>query len=164
MMWKSIAGATALSLMVVGGAQASQAPNLYERANGDGSFKTFVAAFNAAGLSDALKGGEEWTIFAPTDEAFAALPDGTVERLLEPENKDELVILLKNHIIPGKSFVSEWANGKVAVQTKAGNAIEIDGATGNPLTVDDAQIVRKNIPAANGMIHALDGVLLPPAS
>ena len=95
MMWKSIAGATALSLMVVGGAQASQDPNLYDRANGDGSFKTFVAAVNAAGLSDALKGGEEWTIFALTDEAFAALPEGTVKRLLEPENKDELVILPK---------------------------------------------------------------------
>jgi len=103
-------------------------------------------------------------IFAPTDEAFAALPNGTVDWLLEPENKDELVTLLKNHIIPGKSFVSQWANGKVATQTKTGNAIEIDGATANQFTVDDAQIVRKNIPAANGMIHALDGVLVPPES
>ncbi|MGA9541292.1 MAG: fasciclin domain-containing protein [Methyloceanibacter sp.] len=164
MMWKTIAGATALSLMVVGTAHASQAPNLYERANADGSFKAFVTEVNAAGLSDALKGAGEWTIFAPTDEAFAALPNGTVERLLEPENKDELVILLKNNIIPGKSFVSQWANGKVATQTKTGNAIEIDGATANQFTVDDAQIVRKNIPAANGMIHALDGVLVPPES
>ncbi|MGA9442260.1 MAG: fasciclin domain-containing protein [Methyloceanibacter sp.] len=117
-MWKTIAGATALSLMVVGTAHASQAPNLYERANADGSFKAFVTEVNAAGLSDALKGAGEWTIFAPTDEAFAALPNGTVERLLEPENKDELVTLLKNHIIPGKSFVSQWANGKVATQTR----------------------------------------------
>lgn len=123
-----------------------------------------MAAVNAAGLSDALKGSEEWTVFAPTDEAFAALPDGTVERLLEPDSKDELVALLKNHIIPGKNFVSQWANEKVAVETKAGSNIEVDGMTGNPFLVGDAHIVRKNIPASNGMIHALDGVLIPAES
>ena len=123
-----------------------------------------MAAVNAAGLSDALKGSEEWTVFAPTDEAFAALPDGTFERLLEPDSKDELVALLKNHIIPGKNFVSQWANEKVAVETKAGSNIEVDGMTGNPFLVGDAHIVRKNIPASNGMIHALDGVLIPAES
>ena len=123
-----------------------------------------MAAVNAAGLSDALKGSEEWTVFAPTDEAFAALPDGTVERLLEPDSKDELVALLKNHIIPGKNFVSQWANERVAVETQAGSNIEVDGMTGNPFLVGDAHIVRKNIPASNGMIHALDGVLIPAES
>ncbi|ODR94690.1 hypothetical protein AUC70_08760 [Methyloceanibacter stevinii] len=161
MMWKSIASAAVVGLMLAGTAQASQSPNLYERAESEGSFETFVAAVNAAGLSDALKGSEEWTIFAPTDEAFAALPDGTVERLLKPENKDELAVVLKNHIIPGKNFVSAWFNEKVAIETKAGNDIEVDGMTGNPFLVGDAQIVRKNIPASNGMIHALDGVLMP---
>lgn len=165
MMWKSVAGAAVMGLFLAGPAQASQAePNLYERAESDGSFKTFVAAVNAAGLDDAFKGEENWTVFAPTDEAFAALPDGTIERLLEPENKDELVSLLKNHIVPGKNFVSQWAGEKASVQTKSGEEIQIDGSTGNPFMVGDAQIVRKNIPAGNGMIHAVDGVLLQPAS
>jgi len=121
MMWKSVAGAAVMGLFLAGPAQASQAePNLYERAESDGSFKTFVAAVNAAGLDDALKSEENWTVFAPTDEAFAALPDGTVERLLEPENKDELVSLLTNHIVPGKNFVSQWSGEKASVQTKSG--------------------------------------------
>lgn len=164
MMWKSIAGAAALSVMVASNAHAAQSPDLYERAQSDGSFETFIAAMNAAGLSDELKGSEEYTIFAPTDEAFAALPDGTVERLLKPENKEELATLLKNHIIPGKSWVSTWFNEKVAVETKSGNDIEVDGLSGNPFMVGDAHIVRKNIPASNGMIHALDGVLVPTGS
>ena len=163
-MWKSIAGAVVVGLLVVGPAQASQAdPNLYERVESDDSFSTFLAAVKAADMAEALQGDDSLTVLAPTNEAFAKLPDGTVDRLLKPENKDELVALLKNHIIPGSTWASTWANEKVAVKTQGGSEITID-ATGSPFKVGEAQIVTKNIPAENGMIHAIDGVIVEASS
>ena len=164
MFWKSIAGAAIMGLLVVGPAKAAQEePDLYEQAEKAGSFETFLSAVNAAGLSDALKGDSDWTVFAPTDDAFAALPEGTVERLLKPENKDELVAVLSYHLIPGWTFASTWANEEVAVETKSGKELMIDGNV-SPFMVGEAEIVTKNIPAENGIIHGISGVLLPPSS
>lgn len=164
MMWKSIAGAAAMSLLLVGSVNAAQEePNLYEQAERAGTFGTFLSAVNAAGLADALKGDDSWTVLAPTDDAFAALPEGTVERLLKPENKDELVSVLSYHIIPGRNFASTWANEEAAVKTKSGQELMIDGS-GSPFMVGNAEIVTKNIPAENGIIHGISGVLLPPSS
>ena len=164
MMWKSIAGAAAMGLLLVGPVKAAQEePNLYEQAETAGSYATFLSAVNAAGLADALKGDDSWTVLAPTDDAFAALPEGTVERLLKPENKDELVAVLSHHLIPGKNFASTWANERVAVKTKGGEEVMIDGS-GSPFMVGEAEIVTKNIPAENGVIHGINGVLLPPSS
>lgn len=164
MIWKSIAGAVAMGLLMVGSAQASpNSQNLYERAEREGNFKTFLAAVEAADLASALQGSENWTVLAPTDDAFAGLPAGTVERLLKPENKEELTALLKNHMIPGSILASTWANEKVSVKTKAGNELMVDG-TGSPFMVGDAQVITMNIPAENGTIHAIDGVLLQPSS
>ncbi|HUU67744.1 MAG TPA: fasciclin domain-containing protein [Methyloceanibacter sp.] len=147
----------------MGPAYASPAsPNLYERAEREGNFKTFLAAVKAADMAEALKGDEVWTVFVPTDDAFAGLPAGTVDRLLKPENKAELTALLKNHLIPGSIFASTWANEKVPVKTKAGNELMVDG-TGSPFLVGDAQVIRMNIPAENGTIPAIDGVLLQPS-
>jgi uncharacterized surface protein with fasciclin (FAS1) repeats len=164
MMWKSISGAVAMGLLLVGPAQASpEFPNLYERAERDGNFKTFLAAVEAADLAGALQGSESWTVLIPTDDAFADLPAGTVDRLLKPENKAELTALLKNHMIPGSIFASTWASEKVPVKTKAGNELIVDG-TESPFMVGEAQIITMNIPAKNGTIHAIDGVLLQPSS
>lgn len=142
MMWKSMAGAAVMGLLFVGPAQANQeASNLYERAEREGAFGTFLAAVNAADLADALKGEDDWTVFAPTDEAFATLPDGTVDRLLEPENRQELTALLENHLISGSNFASQWANEKLIVKTKSGNEVQIDG-TGSPFMVGEVEIIR----------------------
>jgi uncharacterized surface protein with fasciclin (FAS1) repeats len=164
MMWKSIAGAAAMGLLLVGPAKAAQqGPNLYEQAESAGSYKRFLSAVNAAGLADALKGDDSWTVLAPTDDAFASLPEGTVERLLKPENKDELVGVLSYHLIPGRNFASTWANEEITVETKGGQKLMIDGK-GSPFMVGAAEIVTKNIPADNGIIHGINGVLIPPSS
>lgn len=162
--WKSIAAAAVLGVLVAGPAQASdKQANLYERVENDASFSTFLAAVQAADLANALKGDDSLTILAPTDEAFAKLPDGTRDRLLEPANKDELASLLKHHMIPGSIFASTWANEKVTLKTKGRDEIVID-ATSSPFVVGDARIVTKNIPAENGMIHGIDAVIMPPSS
>lgn len=164
MMWKSIASAAVMGLLLVGPAKAAREEgSLYEKAESAGSFGTFLSAVKAAGLADALKGDDSWTVLAPTDEAFAALPAGTVERLLKPENKDELLSVLSYHLILGRNFASTWANEEVAVKTKGGKEPMIDG-NGSPFMVGDAEIVTKNIPAENGIIHGISGVLLPPSS
>jgi len=163
-MWKSIAAAAVLGLLAAGPAQASEKQaNLYERVENDASFSTFLAAVQAADMADALKGSDSMTILAPTDDAFAKLPEGELDRLLEPANKDELAALLKHHIVPGSIFASTWANEKVTLKTKSGDEIVID-ATSSPFVVGDARIITKNIPAENGMIHGIDAVIVPPSS
>lgn len=102
-------------------------------------------------------------MLAPTDAAFASLPAGTVDRLLKPENKEELAVLLQNHMIPGVVFASGWANEKNKVKTKGGGEVVVDG-TGSLFMVNDARVIRLNVLATNGMIHAIDEVLLPPGS
>ncbi len=126
-------------------------------------FKTLVAAVKAADLVETLKGDGPFTVFAPTDEAFAKLPKGTVEELLKPENKDKLKAILTYHVIPGKVMAADVVriDGK-KVQTVQGSpvAINVDGGT---VMVGKATVTKTDIQTSNGVIHVIDTVLLPPA-
>jgi uncharacterized surface protein with fasciclin (FAS1) repeats len=123
------------------------------------SFKTLVAAVKAAGLVDTLKRKGPLTVFAPTDEAFAKLPDGTVENLLKPENKDKLKAVLTYHVVPGRVTASEVVSLSSA-PTVNGRSLRIDARDGK-VTVDNARIVQTDIMATNGVIHVIDSVILP---
>ncbi len=127
-----------------------------------GSFSTLVAAVQAAGLVDTLKGDGPFTVFAPTDDAFAKLPDGTVENLLKPENKDQLVAVLTYHVIPGKVMASDIAGKQLEVETVEGSKLSIDATDG--VKVDNATVVTADVEASNGVIHVIDTVVLPGGS
>ena len=122
-------------------------------------FNTLVAAVQAAGLVDTLKGEGPFTVFAPTDEAFAALPEGTVENLLKPENKDQLVAILTYHVVPGKVMSSDIAGKKAEVASVEGSEISVDATDG--VKVDGANVVTADIETTNGVIHVIDAVILP---
>ena len=122
-------------------------------------FNTLVAAVQAAGLVDTLKGDGPFTVFAPTDEAFAALPAGTVENLLKPENKDQLVAVLTYHVVPGKVMSSDIAGKKLDVASVEGDTIAIDATDG--VKVDDATVIAADVETSNGVIHVIDKVILP---
>lgn len=133
--------------------------DIVETASAAGSFSTLVAAVQAAGLTETLEGEGPFTVFAPTDEAFAKLPDGTVEMLLKPENKDKLVAILTYHVVPGKVTSAEVA-GMTSAKTVNGEEITIKAADGKVM-VDDATVVKVDIPASNGVIHVIDAVIMP---
>lgn len=124
-----------------------------------GSFKTLVAAVQAAGLVDTLKSAGPFTVFAPTDAAFAALPNGTVQTLLKPENKDQLRAVLTYHVVPGAVFARDLAGRVTDAKTAQGDAVVIDGRNG--VTVNNANVIRADIRTRNGVIHVVDRVLLP---
>ncbi|MEM1151739.1 MAG: fasciclin domain-containing protein [Pseudomonadota bacterium] len=126
-----------------------------------GSFETLLAAATAAGLVDTLKGDGPFTVFAPTDEAFAALPEGTVESLLQPENQDQLVAILTYHVVPGKVMSTDLSDDMTAA-TVNGAEIMIDLDDG--VMVNTASVVSADIEASNGVIHVIDSVILPPES
>lgn len=125
-----------------------------------GQFKTLAAALTAADLISTLKGKGPFTVFAPTDEAFAKLPAGTVENLLKPENKEKLKAVLLYHVVSGKVPASKVVklNGK-EVKTVQGGAVKIN--TGNGVKVNDSTVVKTDIKAKNGIIHVIDTVLIP---
>jgi uncharacterized surface protein with fasciclin (FAS1) repeats len=124
-----------------------------------GSFTTLVAAVGAAGLADTLKGEGPFTVFAPTDAAFAALPAGTVDDLVKPENKDKLTAILLLHVLPG-AVMADDVSGKVLDPATAGGAtVHVDGTDG--VTVNGARVISADIACTNGVIHAIDTVLLP---
>ncbi|MBT8475863.1 MAG: fasciclin domain-containing protein [Alphaproteobacteria bacterium] len=123
-----------------------------------GSFGTLVAAVQAAGLVETLKGEGPFTVFAPTDEAFAALPEGTVENLLKPENKDQLVSILTYHVVPGKVMSGDLTNNMEAT-TVQGSDVTI--MTEGGVTVEGANVVTADVEASNGVIHVIDTVILP---
>ena len=125
-----------------------------------GSFETLVAAVQAAGLVDTLKGDGPFTVFAPTDEAFAALPEGTVESLLLPENKDKLVAILTYHVVPGKVMSTDLSDDMEAT-TVQGESVTID--LDNGVMVEKATVVSADIETTNGVIHVIDTVILPGA-
>jgi uncharacterized surface protein with fasciclin (FAS1) repeats len=124
-----------------------------------GSFKTLVAAVQAAGLVDTLKGEGPLTVFAPTDEAFSKLPAGTVESLLMPENKDKLIAVLTYHVVPGKVTAGEVVNLSSA-KTVNGRSLSIRTSDGKVM-VDNAQVTATDIMASNGIIHVIDTVVIP---
>ena len=122
-------------------------------------FNTLVAAVKAAGLVDTLKGEGPFTVFAPTDDAFAKLPAGTVESLLKPENKDKLVAVLTYHVVPGKIMSSDIAGKTAMVETVQGSKLNVDATNG--VMVDQATVVAADIEASNGVIHVIDQVVIP---
>lgn len=141
------------------GTVAAKAADIVDTAISAGSFETLVAAVQAAGLVDTLKGEGPFTVFAPTDEAFAKLPDGTVEDLLKPENKDQLIAVLTYHVIPGKVMSGDIAGKKTMVKTVQGSELTVDAMDG--VKVDDASVVTADIETSNGVIHVIDAVVLP---
>lgn len=127
-------------------------------AAGNKDFSTLVAAVKAAGLADALSGDGPFTIFAPTNEAFAKLPAGTVESLLKPENKSKLVKILTYHVVPAKVMAADVKSGEA--KTLEGSTLEIKVADG-AVTVDKAKVIKTDIVGSNGVIHVIDSVILP---
>jgi uncharacterized surface protein with fasciclin (FAS1) repeats len=124
-------------------------------------FSTLVAAVQAAGLVDTLKGAGPFTVFAPTNEAFAKLPAGTLENLLKPENKAQLVALLTYHVLPGKVMAADVAGSQATPATVQGATLAVDGRSG--VKVNNATVIAADIAAKNGVIHGIDTVLMPPA-
>ena len=139
-------------------AMAGSKKDIVDTAVDAGQFGTLVAAVKAAGLVDTLKGDGPFTVFAPTDEAFAKLPAGTVESLLKPENKDKLIAVLTYHVVPGKVMSGDVSPGKVA--TVQGQQVTL-AAAGKGLKIDNANIVATDIETSNGVIHVIDTVILP---
>jgi uncharacterized surface protein with fasciclin (FAS1) repeats len=132
--------------------------DLVALAAGADNFKTLVAAVKAAGLVETLQGAGPFTVFAPTDEAFAKLPAGTVENLLKPENREKLASILKYHVVPGKVLAADVKTGKAA--TAQGQKVSIEVADG-AVTVDNAKVIKTDLLADNGVIHVIDSVILP---
>jgi uncharacterized surface protein with fasciclin (FAS1) repeats len=154
---------------LLSGALAFQGANAYEakaKAPADivdtavaaGSFNTLATALKAAGLVETLKGPGPFTVFAPTDEAFAKLPAGTVESLLKPENKAKLAGILTYHVVPGKVMAADVVKLDSA-KTVQGGSVSIDASDG--VRVDGAKVVQADVPASNGVIHVIDTVILP---
>ena len=132
--------------------------DIVDTAVGAGSFTTLAAALQAAGLVETLKGEGPFTVFAPTDDAFAALPEGTVENLLKPENKDQLVAILTYHVVAGKVMSGDLSNNMMAT-TVQGGVVTI--MTEGGVTVNGANVITADIETSNGVIHVIDAVILP---
>ena len=132
--------------------------NIVEIAAGDSTFSTLVAAVTAADLVETLSGEGPFTVFAPTDEAFAALPEGTVANLLLPENKDQLIAVLTYHVVPGKVMSTDLVDDMKAATVQGGElTVDLD----NGVMINDANVVAADIDATNGVIHVIDKVILP---
>ncbi|MFI5070668.1 MAG: fasciclin domain-containing protein [Terriglobales bacterium] len=155
------AAALVLSLSVAsrGEPKASSNKDIVDTAVAAGSFKTLAAALQAAGLVDTLKSKGPFTVFAPTDAAFAKLPAGTVEELLKPESKEKLVAILTYHVVPGKVLAADVTKLDSA-KTVNGQALAIN-ARGGGVMVDNAKVVKTDILCSNGVIHVIDSVLMP---
>lgn len=157
---KSMFGAAAVAMTLAVVSIPAKAADIVDTAVSAGQFKTLVAAVQAAGLVDTLKGKGPFTVFAPTDEAFAKLPAGTVETLLKPENKAKLAAILTYHVIPGKVMAADIAGKKLSVATVQGGKINVDAMKG--VMINDANVVTADIVTSNGVIHVIDKVILPP--
>ena len=163
-MRKTIATLTAIALcatlLAVGARAADQKKaDIVDTAVKAGSFKTLAAALKAADLVETLKGKGPFTVFAPTDEAFAKLPEGTLEDLLKPENKEKLAKILTFHVVSGKVTSAQVVKMKEA-KTVEGQSVKIvvkDGV----VKIDDAKVVKTDIECTNGVIHVIDRVILP---
>jgi uncharacterized surface protein with fasciclin (FAS1) repeats len=161
MAWMTkLLGGAAVAVPLTFGGVAAHAADIVDTAASAGSFDTLVSAVQAADLVEVLKGEGPFTVFAPTDAAFAKLPAGTVENLLKPENKAQLVALLTYHVVPGKTMSGDLAGQKLEATTVQGSAVGID-ATGDSVMVDDASVVQADIEADNGVIHVIDAVIMP---
>ena len=154
--FSSLVAATALTLSAAQAADASK--NIVEVAAGSDQFTTLVTAVKAADLVDTLSGPGPFTVFAPTDAAFKKLPPEALQDLLKPENKDKLVAVLKYHVVPGKVMAADVKSAKV----KTANGAEAEVKVGDSgVTIDEAKVVKTDIPASNGVIHVIDTVIMP---
>jgi len=158
---KAFVAAVALTLAIGAGGQRASADtaDIVDTAVSAGQFNTLVAAVQAAGLVDTLKGEGPFTVFAPTDAAFAKLPAGTLENLLKPENKDQLVAVLTYHVVPGKIMSGDITGKKAMVETVQGSKLSVDATSG--VKVDEASVISADVEASNGVIHVIDTVVLP---
>ena len=154
----TVAALFAAALLAVTPAAAGK-QDIVDTAVGAGQFNTLVAAVKAAGLVDTLKGKGPFTVFAPTDAAFAKLPKGTVEDLLKPENKSKLVAILTYHVVPGKVMSTDIAGKKLSPKSVQGQSIAVDATNG--VKVNNAKVVTADIATSNGVIHVIDTVILP---
>ena len=150
-------GATAAALLAAPVTASAQEMDIVETAIDAGSFETLVTAVDAAGLVETLKGEGPYTVFAPTDEAFGALPEGTVEGLLE--DTETLTSILTYHVVPAEVPSSELAGQTVTARTVNGEKLTIDGRDG--VSVNGANVVQADVEASNGIIHVIDSVLMP---
>ncbi len=157
-MFRTTLAIAASALIALPAMAGSMKKDIVDTAIDAGSFATLVAAVQAADLVDTLKGDGPFTVFAPTDAAFAALPEGTVETLLKPENKEQLIAILTYHVVPGKVMSGDLSDDMSAT-TVQGSDIMIDLDTG--VMVEEATVVSADIETSNGVIHVIDKVLLP---
>jgi uncharacterized surface protein with fasciclin (FAS1) repeats len=166
----TVAAAQATGFQTIGYHAATNAAKPVKAATGDiidvaigaGSFNTLAAALTAAGLVDTLKTTGPFTVFAPTDAAFAKLPAGTVETLLKPENRAQLVSILTYHVVPGKITSNQLLDTVTPATTVQGRQATIDGRNGR-VTVNGVAVIAADVAASNGVIHVIDTVLMPPA-
>jgi uncharacterized surface protein with fasciclin (FAS1) repeats len=156
----SIIRASCIALPLAYASGTAAAADIVDTASDAGSFQTLLTAAQAAGLVDTLKSEGPFTVFAPTDAAFAKLPAGTVENLLKPENQDQLKALLTYHVVSGKVMSSDLAGKQIEVASVEGAPIMID-ATGANVMVDGATVTKADIEADNGVIHVIDSVIQP---
>nr|WP_245410430.1 fasciclin domain-containing protein [Dichotomicrobium thermohalophilum] len=133
--------------------------DIVDTAKEAGSFTTLVKALDAAGLVETLKGEGPFTVFAPTDDAFGKLPEGAVEDLLKPENKDKLTAILTYHVVPGKVMSGDIKGKEMQAESVEGTQLSIDAT--DDVMVGDAKVTKADIEASNGVIHVIDTVLMP---
>ena len=147
------------SVFIITPAMSYTKNDIVDTAVSAGQFKTLVAALKAGELAGVLKGSGPFTVFAPTDDAFKALPAGTVESLLKPENKEKLIAILTYHVVPGKTVSSAIAGKMLTAKTVQGGSLNINGTNG--VRINNATVVKADIMASNGVIHVIDKVLMP---
>ncbi|MCW8870406.1 MAG: fasciclin domain-containing protein [Proteobacteria bacterium] len=148
------------TMAVAGGNYSKTKKDIVDTAVAAGSFTTLAAALDAAGLIDTLKGDGPFTVFAPTDAAFAKLPEGTVENLLKPENKDQLTAILTYHVVAGKVYAKQVVDLSSAT-TVEGSDIAIEVKDGKVVLDGNSTVTKTDIKASNGVIHVIDTVLMP---
>jgi len=155
---KRLVLATLAASALIGGAHAAEL-DIVDTAVGSGDFNTLAAALQAAGLVETLKGEGPFTVFAPTDQAFAKLPAGTLDSLLQPENRDQLVAVLTYHVVPGAVSAAQVV-GLDEAATVNGASVDIS-VTDGEVMIDGARVIATDIMATNGIIHVIDSVVLP---
>ena len=156
---RSFLAAAAVSSLALSALAGGHSKDIVDTALNAGSFTTLAAALEAAGLIDALKGDGPFTVFAPTDDAFAALPAGTVEMLLMPENKDKLVNILTYHVLAGQVMAADIAGKITTVEMLNGGKATVDAQNG--VKINEANVVTADVIASNGVIHVIDAVIIP---
>lgn len=158
---KTMGGSTGMGGSMGSGSTGMASGTVVDVAMSDPQFSTLVAAIRAAGLVDTLKGSGPFTVFAPTNEAFAKLPAGTVENLLKPENKEQLVSILTYHVIPGKIRAADVMGMSNPSMPTTVSGKQLNVKTTAPVMVNSSNVIRTDIDATNGVIHVIDAVLMP---